>query len=280
LAKKYCIWVVSPPGYIHSQAFDYLALSLNCAFRELGYQAPIVRDIANITDYPVIIGSNLLPSLGNIHIPDTSIIYNLEQILLGSPWINEKYLNFLRSYDVWDYSRRNIDELKKLGITNVKYCGIGYVPELTQMRPSNNEDIDILWYGSLNERRIYILEKLQDMDLNVCSLFGVYGDERDQYIARSKIVLNIHFYESKVLEIGRIYYLLANKRFVVSEKGNDEELEGPLREGLVFAPYDNIISACLSYLKEDHLRAEIAERGFALIKGLRQVEFLKDVLNS
>lgn len=280
MAKKYCIWVVSPPGYIHSQAFDYLALSLNCAFRELGYQAPIVRDIANITDYPVIIGSNLLPSLGNIHIPDTSIIYNLEQILPGSPWINKKYLDFLRSYDVWDYSRQNIDELKKLGITNVKYCGIGYVPELTQMSPSNNEDIDILWYGSLNERRIYILEKLRDMGLNVCSLFGVYGDERDQYIARSKIVLNIHFYESKVLEIGRIYYLLANKRFVVSEKGNDEELEGPLKEGLVFAPYDNIISACVSYLKEDHLRAEIAERGFSLIKGLSQVEFLKDVLNS
>lgn len=37
LMKNYCIWVVSPPGYVHSHTFDELALGLSCAFRELGY---------------------------------------------------------------------------------------------------------------------------------------------------------------------------------------------------------------------------------------------------
>lgn len=42
--KNYRIWIVSPSRYIHSHAFDEIALSLNCAFRELGHDVPIVRD--------------------------------------------------------------------------------------------------------------------------------------------------------------------------------------------------------------------------------------------
>ena len=48
--KNYCIWVVSPPGYVHSQAFSELALILNCAFRALGFHAPIVTNMVWITE--------------------------------------------------------------------------------------------------------------------------------------------------------------------------------------------------------------------------------------
>lgn len=276
--KDYCIWIVSPPGYIHNQAFHELALGLSCAFRALGFHAPIVHDFEKITSHPIILGCNLIPSADFLNLPENSIIYNLEQILIGSPWITEKYLNLLRSHEVWDYSRQNMRALLKLGIANTKYCQIGYVPELTRIKPAPC-DIDILWYGSLNERRSQILQKLHDMGYNVKALFGVYGEQRDAYIARSRIVLNIHFYESKVIEIGRIYYLLANRRFVISEKGNDQELEEQIRDGLVLTDYDNLVEECVKYLKEDSSRQKIAEKGFTIISSFSQVQFLNDVLN-
>ena len=42
--KEYCIWIVSPPGYIHSHAFDEVALGLSCAFLKLGCSVSIVHD--------------------------------------------------------------------------------------------------------------------------------------------------------------------------------------------------------------------------------------------
>jgi hypothetical protein len=276
--KDYCIWVVSPPGYVHSHTFNELALGLNCAFHTLGINAPIVYNFEKITAYPIILGCNLIPSMGFVKLPKTSILYNLEQILIGSPWITENYLNLLRSYEVWDYSKQNICELLKLGIANVKYCGIGYVPELTRIKPAPS-DVDFLWYGSLNERRAHILQQLHNMGFKVKILFGVYGEQRDSFIAKSKIVLNIHFYESKVLEIVRIYYLLANKRFVISERGKDQELEEPIRDGLVITDYNNLVEECAKYLREDALRNEIAEKGFSRITSFSQVQFLRDVLN-
>ena len=275
--KDYCIWVVSPPGYVHSQAFDEVALCLSCAFRALGFHAPIVHNFEKITNYPIILGCNLIPSTDFFRLPKTSILYNLEQILIGSTWITENYLNLLRSYEVWDYSKRNISELLKLGIANVKYCRIGYVPELTRIKPEPC-DIDILWYGSLNERRAHILQQLQDIGFKVTTLFGVYGAERDAFIARAKIVLNIHFYKSKVLEIVRISYLLANRRFVISERGNDPDLEEPIHDGLVLANYENLVEKCVKYLNDDASRDKIAAEGFSTMTSLSQVDFLQDVL--
>ncbi|MHC4843687.1 MAG: hypothetical protein ACYTEE_07795, partial [Planctomycetota bacterium] len=86
--------------------------------------------------------------------------------------------------------------------------------------------------------------------LKVEALFGVYGVERDHYISRAKIVLNIHFYETKVFEIVRVSYLLANKKFVISEPGNDQELESPFRDGLVFLPYNGLVEECVKYLRK------------------------------
>jgi hypothetical protein len=151
------------------------------------------------------------------------------------------------------------------------------MPQLTRIQPSK-EDIDVLFYGSLNERRVKVLGKLQEKGVKVTDLFGVYGHKRDAYISRSKIVLNIHFFESKVFEIVRISYLLANRKFVISELGSDRKIETFFDAGLVFSTYDTIIDTCLNYLKDGRIRAKIAKKGFSLMRSLDQVQFLKGAL--
>ncbi len=277
MGRQYCIWVVSHPGYNHSHAFDEIALGLQCAFRALGYEAPVVRATDEIRGRPIILGCNLIPYLGAFHIPEGAVMYNLEQIQPSSPWMTPDYINLLRSYEVWDYSRKNIRELTRLGVEEVRFCGIGYVPELTRI-PVSPCDIDVLLYGSINRRRAAVLEELNARDLKVEALFDRYGEERDRYISRSKIVLNVHYYEARVFEVVRISYLLANRRCVVSEAGDDGELEKPFREGVVFAPYEDLVEACTRYVWDDDLRDRIAGSGFSAMEVLPQAAFLGEAL--
>jgi hypothetical protein len=275
--KGYCIWVVSPDGYKHSRAFDEIAAGLRCAFREIGCEAPVVRDVLEITGRPVILGCNLIPRLCGVRIPERAVMYNLEQIQSSSSWMTEDYIDLLRSFEVWDYSGRNMARLRKLGVRNIKFCGIGYVPELTRI-PESEKDIDVLLYGSVNERRYKILKELDELGFEVKVLFGCYGEARDRYIARSKIILNVHYYEAKVFEMVRVSYLLANRKFVVSETGDDPELEMPFRGGVVFARYENLVDECARYLAEDAARDEIAKCGFSRIRTFPQSRFLKEAL--
>lgn len=274
---QYCIWIVSPSGYAHSRAFDEIAIGLKSGISKLGFKASIVRDVKDIFGQGIVLGCNLIPQLDSSDIPKNLILFNLEQIQLDSPWMSQSYLKILRSYSVWDYSYRNIQELKKLGITNVKHCGIGYEPELNKI-PQSEEDIDVLFYGSLNDRRIKILKELKNSGLKVISLFGAYGEKRDKYITRSKIILSIHFYEARIFEIIRVSYLLANKKFVISEVGQDDDLEKPFVEGIVFSAYEELVETCIKYVKEESSRKEIAEKGFNLMRQRPQSVFLKHAL--
>src|SRR5882724_11294934 len=246
--SRYSIWIVSPPNYIHSQAFDEVALGFNAAFRALGLEAEIVRDSSRLGDVTIVLGCNLLSAVP-VPAGKRLILFNLEQITPNSPWLTDAYLARLRRYPVWDYSEGNIAELARMGI-RAEHCGIGYMPALTRIAPAP-EDIDVLFVGSVNERRITVLKQLATQGVNVEARFNIYGAERDAFVARSKIILNVHFYESRVFEIVRVSYLLANRKCVVSETGQDEALESPLRKGVASVPYGRLTAACLQLLQNN-----------------------------
>ena len=46
--------------------------------------------------------------------------------------------------------------------------------------------------------------------------YGVYGAERDRLIARSRLVLNVHYFPTHIFEMIRVSYLLANRTAVVA----------------------------------------------------------------
>ena len=80
---------------------------------------------------------------------------------------------------------------------------IGYAPQLTRIAPAA-EDVDVLFVGSLNDRRRTVLDALEAKGAKVERVFGVYGPERDGWLARAKICLNLHFYEARVFEVVRV----------------------------------------------------------------------------
>ena len=273
--SRYSIWIVSPPNYIHSQAFDEVALGLNAAFRALGLEAEIVRDSSRLGDVSIVLGCNLLSAVP-VPAGKRLILFNLEQITPNSPWLTDAYLALLRRFPVWDYSEGNIAELARMGI-RAEHCGIGYVPELTRIAPSP-EAIDVLFVGSVNDRRIAVLKQLATQGVNVEARFNVYGADRDAFVARSKIILNVHFYESRVFEIVRVSYLLANCKCVVSESGADTTFEKRFEPGIAFAPYDKLAETCVRLLQNPAARQEMANAGFERIKALPQTEYLRRAL--
>ena len=80
------------------------------------------------------------------------------------------------------------------------------------------KDIDILFYGSINEHRRAVLDALKKK-YNVVILNSWDGNVIDNYIMRSKVLLNIHYYyESSMQEQARMIRWIGAPCRIVSEK--------------------------------------------------------------
>ncbi|MGC3996935.1 MAG: methyltransferase domain-containing protein [Anaeromyxobacter sp.] len=274
---RYAVTIVSPPGYVHASAFIEVAETLLHGLRALGHDAVLTDDPRPPGRRPIILGANLL-ARGNQKPARDAILYNLEQIDEGSSWLTPGFLALLGRHEVWDYSPRNAARYAALGLPPPRVVPIGYVPQLTRIPPAPAEDLDVLFYGSTNPRRQQILDALRARGLRVEAVFGVYGEARDQLIARAKVVLNVHYYEAKVFEIVRVSYLLANRRCVVSERGADPEEERALEQGVAFAPYEELVEACARLAADPAARARLAAAGHELMARRDAAGYLREVV--
>jgi hypothetical protein len=148
--------------------------------------------------------------------------------------------------------------------------------ETTSENPRDNleinrekeKDIDFLFIGSLNPRRLHILNSLKLAGYNVMSADGsIWGLDRSKLLLRSKCVLNIHYYnEDSPLEMARLSILLANKSFIISEYSGDSYLDKPLEKGVVFCYYKDFIKTCIKYIdpSQETKRNSIANKGFSI----------------
>lgn len=266
---RYTVWIVSPVNYGHEKAFCEVALSLRDGLRGLGHECEIVSDLGECEGKTIVLGANATPHL--VPLGEGFIIYNFEQVAKGSPWMTEAYLNLLAMHEVWDYSVENIRQLENFGILNVKHCEVGYMPVLLRI-VRQEETIDVLLYGSMNDRRGKVVDELMDLGVNVKVLpVGTYGSERDDFISRSKIVLNCHYYGCDApFEIVRCSYLMANKKCIVSETGLDDE-----HEGIYYSDYDGLAGSCLELLGDDKRRLGMAQLGFDAFSLKSQTDILR-----
>jgi len=277
--SRYAVVIPRLPNYPHSHAFDEIALTLVEGLNALGHDA-VQRDQAEGDDRrAILLGPQLLAHWPH-PVPNDAILYNLEQIDRASTWITPALLARFRRHELWDYSARNQAALaREHGIGQATLLPVGHSPGLERIADAATQDIDVLFYGSPNDRRIAVLEALARMGVKVHPLFGVYGAERDAWIARAKIVLNLHYYEAQVFEQVRVSYLLANARFVVSESG-DPDTEAEWFDGLAFAPYAQLVETCLGYLERDRARDRIRSRGRALMRARSAAAYLARVVGA
>lgn len=255
----YQIVHIRPAEDIHGGALTEVAESIFFGLRRLGLRA-YYRDAPAEPACQIIVGAHLLAEDLLAALPTGSILYNSIDFVATSTAATDRFMNALRSHQVWDHTAENVRRLRDAGISSAQYVPLGYVPELSRIGPVV-EDIDVLFYGSASPRRQAILDQLKSRGFNVVQLDGTYGEERDRMIARAKIVLSIHRYESKAFEIARAAYLLTNFKAVVAECGPESELEPDIREAVRGVPYGDLVAACAELITDEAARRTLATRG-------------------
>ena len=277
---RFAVAVVSPPDHhdISGGAFNEVAEALHHGLLALGHDSVLTNRLDLDERRTIVLGSNLLVQY-DLEPPENPIFYNLEQLGDDLPWMTmPEFVDLFRRYPHWDYSQANVEYLAAMGLARPSYVPIGYVPELTRIAEAP-EDIDVLFYGALNGRRYAVLRELHDRGLRVKWLPGAYGASRDAWIARSKVVLNLHYFEAKIFAIVRVSYLLANRRAVVSEHSADPTLERDLASGIAFADYDELADRCVELVGDERARRELAERGYQAFSARDQTAILQRALS-
>lgn len=244
------------PNYTHSAAFRELEETTLHGLNRAGYR--VTNAFAPTENLPrtIVFGAHLLQDAPPW--PSTAIIYNTEHN--ASAAMRPDYLDLLRRHIVWDYSADNAAALAARLGKPVLHVPLGYTPELATIQAAD-EDIDVLFYGSLNDRRQRVLADLAAAGLRVEAPFGLYGAARDALIARAKIVLNVHFYVPGHFEVIRVGHLMANRKAVVTELNPGETIDPDLAPGLACVPYDDLVPAIRALIADPDRRARLAAAG-------------------
>lgn len=264
---------------VHSQHLPYfkeLIEVIKGGLQDLGHEVLFNHHYSDPGYKSIVLGGHVLdPGFINVFPKDT-IILNTEPLTTeeyGRRLWNQRIKRLATHFEVWEYSPANIPILEEAGAINVKPLSLGYHKSLNRIPKLAERDIDVLFYGSNTIRRNRIFKNTPDTWKNV---FMVFGDERDNLIARSKIVLNIKAQEAQSFESVRVSYLLANGVAVVSEPNPDsiDIYKGGYKESL----YEDIIDTCKHLLDNpDELKA-LEKKALSTIKKTPQKDLLAGLL--
>lgn len=277
--RQFRICLIIPKGYQHSLLFAEPIFLLRGAFEDLGVDYDVAVNELAKDKTNVVLGYHLLSADSDLkglsYIP-----YQFEQLGKGGGvFDNEGSRRILKNADeVWDYSEENVDILLGAGV-KAKYLPLGYHEALEVIDGTCDKEIDVLFFGSMNDRRRKILQELEsDSSLKVVNLFGVYGSERDKAVARSKVNLHIHYYDTKIYQQLRVAHFANNRSFVVSEEARDN----PYREmDICQVPYEQLVETCKYYVRHPEERDARAERAHEQFKShYHMTQLVGNVLSS
>lgn len=270
---KFTIGIIERDQNPARSCFVDLAEALGAALRRLGHAVTGFDDPGRLIMFGT---QNSVP----VGLPDDAILYNTEQMTaFDNPAALMQAHPHYSNRVVWDYSQKNIEKLTKLGLRRLVHCPVGYVPEMTRIEPVQPEDLDVLFYGACNTRRKRVMERLDDEGYKIAIGSGVFGRDLDPYIARAKVVLNMHFYEHAVFEVVRCSHLWANKKCVVTESGGlDDELESLARRAASYVPYEKLVERCAELVQDEAARERYAQQGFEAFKAVDFVESVRKAL--
>lgn len=256
---RFSVCLIQPKNYVHSLGLLEVCQLLRASIETLGFPCSLQTNRLEAAAVNIVVGYHLLSESEADEVArHRSVFYQLEQLSDNEGWFNAEREALLHKADwVWDYSEENAAFLKQRGFSRVAHLPLGFHPALSRIRhlPEADKDIDVLFYGSMNPRRKAILEPLSKL-CRVRALFGLYGEQRDGWIARSRIVLNLHYYEAKILEQVRLCYLLNNGCCVVSENSD----RNPYAEAMVSGPYRELIELCRRLLERPESREQVRAR--------------------
>jgi hypothetical protein len=277
--SRFNICIIKPENYIHSLAFLELAELITYSLLDLNHDADLTYNKIQNNAINIVIGCHLLDLKHATILPPNTIIVNTEQLTSShSNWTKTIY-QWATNFKIWDYSEKNLIEFRKQGITHAKHLRIGYQKQLSRLNSHTEKDIDVLFYGCLNERRENILNQLTCKNLRVKSIFGMYGQLRDKWIERSHLVINIHYYDSQIIEIVRVFYLLTNSIAVISEVNETTSIDSIYKPAIKSCNYNDLTETSAQLINKPIEINNLRSKGFEEIIKYPQKLFTESILS-
>jgi len=148
--------------------------------------------------------------------PKNYIIYQLEQVKISKLITDSYLLKIKNSLITFDYNILNIQNIAH----DVKHkLTFQPIPILKTIQTQDNYEYDILFCGGMNKRRTNIINFLKTKyKIKVCNY--LYGNDLYNIVSKSKIIVNIHFYENAILETVRLNETLGYSNIIISEMPN------------------------------------------------------------
>lgn len=274
--------IVRPSGE-HSGIFAEWAEVMYFSLLDLGHEVNISLSQSIPDSLNIVIGifypNHFLDSL-----KDDTIIINTEP-LFGRPnnleWTH-KVIHYAKRYQIWDYDLRNIQIFEGLGVHGVQLFRFGYQKQLERIesRPDTQRPMDVLFYGSTNLRRKIVLDQIQFKKLLLGTLFNSYGIERDEQIAKSKLVINMHHEDVGSFEIVRIHYLLNNGVAVLSEVSATTSIEARFFPCIATSTYSDFADNCLALIDDPDSLNSLREKALIEYRKFPQAEFMEKLIQN
>lgn len=148
------------------------------------------------------------------NLPKKYIVYQCEQ--WNSGWFNEWYWSIIKgALQIWEFAECNIEKY-----TDDLKHKVAYVPAGLVNGRIENKNIDVLFYGAISKHRLDVINNVRRSGIHIIYKSDVYGEQMKAILSRTKVVLNIHFYEKGHLEAFRINEALSCGCHVVSERND------------------------------------------------------------
>lgn len=256
--------------FISNQVRNYLPLYQFCKSLSQTINCNTIDNFTDLKEEDLLIIEAPYISSGNINEINCKIcIINTESLFTNS------YIHFKNLYNnskivmVWDYTVKNFEKLKNHPITSQKVFPT-YHPSYENKKDVEKE-IDVLFYGTMNERRKIIERNLKKYN-NINLLFTYQMSNTYNNFFKSKIVLIIHYYlEDFPIDYYRITSLICNKIFIIHEEVQKEDMETEeyriLSETIPFVKHENIVEECKKWLDvSQEERDKIAEKTYQNFK--------------
>lgn len=250
-------------------ALTEVALCLRDSIRAAGHASEHLSNTIDPSAFSIILGGSPTLAQEMAHAdPRRCAIFNFEQLGSTSNLAGPAYRRWLRGWLVVDYHASNIAFLKAENGPGQQAFELPIVPSPLLASPeaaSVPKSVDVLFYGTLSERRQAVLRQLQDCGLTVEIVSGAYGHELAPAVLRARLVLHIHYYESALFPIARFLQPVAQGVPIVCEHSLFSTLGDWSGSGIAFAHYEALGAACQALLaspQEQAARA-LAARDFA-----------------
>lgn len=218
-------------------------------------QDDIIFLISGVTNFR---GKNTRNALGCLRNKNIKIlVYNTEDII-NSQRCKDMIAGYLnnKAFCVMDFSKKRLDSLIYTP-HKIQLCP-GYHPlfEKNDKKTIKEKKYDIICYGTMNDRRINLKNKLKEAGLNV--IFKNYINEQRQYddIMQSKIVLDTYYHGVTGIDFFRCNFLAANKIFFIHETPVEEDTDNDFLNTVVHANYEEIPQRCVEWLSKSQEERE------------------------